>query len=89
MALGAATRDVSRLFLRHGLILVTAGVVAGTIAAALLSRVMSAMLFGAGAARRSGRLRTMGRVIAGTQDAGFVCVEQSLPWRTRIVGFRR
>ena len=49
MALGAATRDVSRLFLRHGLILVTAGVVAGTIAAALLSRVMSALLFGVSA----------------------------------------
>jgi putative ABC transport system permease protein len=49
MALGAATRDVSRLFLRHGLILVTAGVVVGTIAAALLSRVMSALLFGVGA----------------------------------------
>jgi putative ABC transport system permease protein len=49
MALGAATRDVSRLFLRHGLILVTAGVVVGTIAAALVSRVMSALLFGVSA----------------------------------------
>jgi len=49
MALGAAARDVSRLFLRHGLILVAAGIAAGTIAAALLSRVMSALLFGVSA----------------------------------------
>jgi len=49
MALGAATRDVSSLFLRHGLILVTIGVAVGTIAAALLSRVMSALLFGVSA----------------------------------------
>ena len=49
MALGAATRDVSLLFLRHGLILVTAGIAVGTIAAALLSRVMSALLFGVSA----------------------------------------
>jgi putative ABC transport system permease protein len=48
MALGAATGDVSRLFLRHGLILVSAGVALGTIAAALLSRVMSGLLFGVG-----------------------------------------
>jgi predicted permease len=49
MALGAATRDVSSLFLRHGLILVATGVAVGTIAAALLSRVMSALLFGVSA----------------------------------------
>ena len=46
MALGAAARDVGSLFLRHGLILVTIGVVLGTIAAALLTRVMSTLLFG-------------------------------------------
>jgi putative ABC transport system permease protein len=46
MALGAAARDVGGLFLRHGLILVTIGVVLGTIAAALLTRVMSTLLFG-------------------------------------------
>jgi predicted permease len=49
MALGAATGDVSRLFLRHGVVLVTAGIGLGTIAAAMLSRLMSALLFGVSA----------------------------------------
>jgi predicted permease len=46
MALGAAGRDVSRLFLRHGLLLSGIGIVLGTFAAAALTRLMSALLFG-------------------------------------------
>jgi putative ABC transport system permease protein len=46
MALGAAQRDVSRLFLRYGLWLTAAGVVLGLIAAAATTRVMSALLYG-------------------------------------------
>jgi putative ABC transport system permease protein len=46
MALGAAQRDVSRLFLRHGLLLSAVGIVIGAAAAAALSRVMSTLLFG-------------------------------------------
>ena len=46
MALGAAARDVGSLFLRHGLILVTIGIVLGTLAAAALTRVMTTLLFG-------------------------------------------
>lgn len=49
MALGAAERDVSRLFLRHGLILSAIGIVLGTLAAAALTRLMSALLFGVNA----------------------------------------
>ncbi len=49
MALGAARRDVSRLFLRQGLVLAASGIVAGMAAAAGLTRVMSAMLFGVSA----------------------------------------
>jgi len=49
MALGAAERDVSRLFLRHGVTLAALGIVAGTGAAALLTRVMSSLLFGVSA----------------------------------------
>ncbi|HXW05465.1 MAG TPA: ABC transporter permease [Vicinamibacterales bacterium] len=46
MALGAAQRDVSRLFLRYGLVLAGAGIVLGLGAAAAVTRVMSALLYG-------------------------------------------
>ena len=49
LALGAAGRDVRRLFLRQGLVLTAAGVVLGLGAAAAVTRVMSALLFGVGA----------------------------------------
>ncbi len=46
LALGAAGRDVTGLFLRQGLVLAVAGVVTGLAASAVLTRVMSALLFG-------------------------------------------
>lgn len=46
MALGAQSRDVRALFLRHGLALTLAGLVLGTGAAALLTPIMSALLYG-------------------------------------------
>jgi putative ABC transport system permease protein len=46
MALGAAARDVSRLFLRYGVALTAVGVVLGLTAAAAVTRVMSALLYG-------------------------------------------
>ena len=46
MALGAARADVSRLFLRHGLILAAAGIAIGIAAAAIVTRLMAALLFG-------------------------------------------
>jgi predicted permease len=46
MALGAAQRDVSRLFLRHGFLLAAIGIVIGSIAAGALTRVMTTLLFG-------------------------------------------
>lgn len=46
LALGAAGRDVTGLFLRQGLVLALAGVAVGLAAAALLTRTMSALLFG-------------------------------------------
>jgi predicted permease len=46
MALGAQPGDVSRLFLRHGLALTALGVALGLVAAVVLTRLMSAMLFG-------------------------------------------
>lgn len=49
MALGAAGRDVRRMFLRQGLILTAAGLVSGLVAAAAVTRVMSSLLFGVGA----------------------------------------
>jgi predicted permease len=48
MALGAQVGDVRRLFLRHGLALTVVGLVLGVGAAALLTPIMSAMLFGVG-----------------------------------------
>jgi putative ABC transport system permease protein len=49
MALGAARRDVSGLFLKHGLVLAAAGIAIGMTVAAVATRVMSALLFGVGA----------------------------------------
>ena len=49
MALGAAQRDVSSLFLRHGLVLSLTGIVIGVLGAAGLTRLMSSMLFGVSA----------------------------------------
>jgi len=49
MALGAASHDVSALFVRHGVVLAGIGIVCGMIAAALLTRTMSALLFGVSA----------------------------------------
>ena len=49
IALGAGKRDVSKLFLRHGSALAGAGIVIGLLAAAIVTRVMSAMLFGVNA----------------------------------------
>ena len=46
MALGAASRDVSRLFLRYGLILTAVGVAIGLASAAAATRVMGALLYG-------------------------------------------
>jgi putative ABC transport system permease protein len=46
IALGAATADVSRLFLGHGLVLCGTGILVGAIGAAALTRVMSTLLFG-------------------------------------------
>jgi hypothetical protein len=46
MALGAQTGDVRRLFLRHGLMLTSAGIVLGIGLSLALTRLMSALLFG-------------------------------------------
>jgi predicted permease len=48
IALGAQMRDVSRMFLRHGLRLTAAGITLGIGAALVLTRVVSALLFGVG-----------------------------------------
>jgi ABC-type antimicrobial peptide transport system permease subunit len=48
MALGAAQADVSRLFLRHGVLLTGAGLLIGVGGAAALTRLMATMLFGVG-----------------------------------------
>jgi predicted permease len=48
IALGAQTRDVRVLFLRHGLLLTAAGIVFGIGASLAATRVMSALLFGVG-----------------------------------------
>ncbi len=49
MALGAQAADVRRLFVRHGLKLVGAGVAIGVATAAGVTRVMSSLLFGVNA----------------------------------------
>ncbi len=49
MALGAASTDVSALFVRHGALLAGLGIVCGIVAAALLTRAMSTLLFGVSA----------------------------------------
>ena len=46
MALGAAQKDVSALFLRHGLLLSGIGIAIGIAGAAGLTRLMSSLLFG-------------------------------------------
>ena len=48
MALGAQMADVRRMFLRHGLSLAATGIVLGIGVAIVLTRVMSAFLFGVG-----------------------------------------
>ena len=48
MALGAQTGDVRRMFLRHGLSLTATGIALGIGVAVVLTRVMSAFLFGVG-----------------------------------------
>jgi ABC-type antimicrobial peptide transport system permease subunit len=48
MALGAQVGDVRKMFLRQGLSLTTAGVALGIGVAVVLTRVMSAFLFGVG-----------------------------------------
>lgn len=46
IALGAASRDVSGLFVRHGIVLAAVGLACGLVSAAPLTRTMSALLFG-------------------------------------------
>jgi ABC-type antimicrobial peptide transport system permease subunit len=46
MALGAQTADVRRLFLRHGLVLTSVGIMLGIGATLFVTRLMSALLFG-------------------------------------------
>jgi ABC-type antimicrobial peptide transport system permease subunit len=48
MALGAQVVDVRRLFLRRGLVLTCTGIALGIFAAIILTRAMSALLFGVG-----------------------------------------
>ena len=45
MALGAQRRDIERLIVRPGLVLAAAGVAAGVVGAAVLARLMRAVLF--------------------------------------------
>jgi predicted permease len=46
MALGAAPRNVRRMFVYRGMVLSAVGIAVGTVAAALLTRLMSSLLFG-------------------------------------------
>ena len=48
MALGAQMTDVRRMFLRHGFSLAATGIALGIVLALMLTRVMSAFLFGVG-----------------------------------------
>jgi ABC-type antimicrobial peptide transport system permease subunit len=48
MALGAQIGDVRKMFLRHGLSLTAAGIALGIVVAIVVTRVMSALLFGVG-----------------------------------------
>ena len=48
IALGAASRDVTGLFLRQGLLLAGTGIAIGLIVAGIATRVMSSLLFGVG-----------------------------------------
>jgi ABC-type antimicrobial peptide transport system permease subunit len=50
MALGAQTGDVSRMVLRHGMLLAFAGIALGVVGAIALSRVVRGLLFGVGPA---------------------------------------
>ena len=49
IALGAASRDVTGLFLRQGLLLAAAGILIGLVSAGAATRVMSTLLYGVGA----------------------------------------
>jgi len=49
IALGAATRDVTTLFLKQGVLLAGIGIAIGLAAAAATTRVMSTLLYGVGA----------------------------------------
>ena len=49
IALGAVSRDVTRLFLRQGLLLASAGILIGLLAAGATTRVMSTLLYGVAA----------------------------------------
>ncbi len=49
IALGAARRDVTNLFLRQGIVLAVLGILVGVVAAGAVTRVMSALLFGVSA----------------------------------------
>jgi predicted permease len=46
MALGAAPRNVQRMFVHRGMVLSGVGIAVGAVAAALLTRLMSSLLFG-------------------------------------------
>jgi predicted permease len=48
MALGAGSRDVTGLFLKQGMLLGSAGILAGLVVAGGITRVMSTLLFGVG-----------------------------------------
>jgi ABC-type antimicrobial peptide transport system permease subunit len=46
MALGAAPRNVQRMFVYRGMVLSAVGIAVGAVAAALLTRLLSSLLFG-------------------------------------------